>query len=190
VNAALETYQDQLLSIRQQVPGLVAGLSDEQFRWSPGPKRWSMAQCFDHLNVTARGTVASVDAAIQNARTRGLTGAGPFAHSVFERLFIRSMEPPPGFRFRAPKTLAPAPVPSQPMAEIVREFMSWQDQLSDRMRLADGIDLQRTRVQSPASPLIAWSLGGMFALTLAHERRHLWQAGQVRNALQAAGARL
>jgi len=187
VNAALETYQDQLLSIRQQVPGLVAGLSDAQFGWSPGPKRWSMAQCFDHLNVTARGTVAAVDRAIQNARSHGLSGPGPFAHSLFERLFIRSMEPPPGFRFRAPKPLAPAAAPSQPMADIVREFMGWQDQLSDRIRRSDGIDLQRTRVQSPASPLVAWSLGGMFALTLAHERRHLWQAGKVRSEMDASG---
>ena len=180
VNAAIETYQDQLLSIRQQVPGLVANLSEAQFAWSPTPKRWSMAQCFDHLNITARGSVAAIDKAIADAKRRGLTGSGPFTYSVFERLFIRSMEPPPGFRFRAPKVLAPAP--SKPMAAIVTEFMSWQDELGERIRLADGIDLRRTRARSPASPLVVWSLGGLLAITLAHERRHLWQARQVRNA--------
>ena len=33
----------------------------------------------------------------------------------------------------------------------------------------------------PAAPLLKWSLGTMFAITLAHERRHLWQARVVRN---------
>jgi len=29
--------------------------------------------------------------------------------------------------------------------------------------------------------MITWSLGTMFAVTLAHERRHIWQARRVRN---------
>jgi hypothetical protein len=33
---------------------LVATLSDEQFAWQPAPNAWSIAQCIDHLNVTAR----------------------------------------------------------------------------------------------------------------------------------------
>jgi hypothetical protein len=182
VNAALEGYQDQLLSIRQTVPGLVANLSDAQFAWSPGPKRWSMAQCFDHLNATARAFVPAIDKAMEDARARGLTGSGPFGYSLFERIFLRSTEPPPGMRFPAPRILAPAP-PGKPMAAVLSEFMEWQDRLDERIRLADGLDLRRARARSPAFPLFVWSLGALFAITLAHERRHIWQAGQVRNAL-------
>src|SRR5687768_8855802 len=103
MNAALERYQDQLLSIRQEVPGLVAHLSDAQFHWSPGPARWSMAQCFEHLNATARAFVPAIDRAMADARARGLTGSGPFVYSLFERLFLRSTEPPPRLRMRAPR---------------------------------------------------------------------------------------
>ena len=181
MNAAIEAYQDQLLSIRQQVPGLVANLSEEQFAWSPGPKRWSMAQCFDHLNATARAFVPAIDKAIEDARTRGLRGDGPFTYSLFERLFLRSTEPPPGLRFPAPRVLVPAS--DKPKAAILSEFMEWQDRLGERISLADGLDLRRARARSPAFPLFVWSLGSLFAITLAHERRHLWQAQQVRNAL-------
>ena len=52
--AEIETYQDQLLSITQDVPGLIGRLSDEQFNWRPAANRWSMAECFDHLNVSPR----------------------------------------------------------------------------------------------------------------------------------------
>ena len=181
MNAAIEGYLDQLLSIRQEVPGLVANLSEEQFGWTPGPKRWSMALCFDHLNATARAFVPAIDSAIKDARARGLTGPGPFRHPLFERLFLRSTEPPPGLRFPAPRVLAPAP--GKAMAEILSEFTDWQDRIDERIRLADGLDLRRARARSPAFPLFAWSLGSLFAITLAHERRHLWQARQIRNAL-------
>jgi DinB family protein len=181
VNAAIKGYQDQLLSIRQEAPGLVAHLSEEQFAWSPGPKRWSMALCFDHLNVTAREFVPAIDKAIGNARARGLVHPGPYEYSLFERLFLRSTEPPPGLRFPAPRVLRPAP--GKPMAAILSEFTEWQARLDERLRQADGLDLKRARARSPAFPLFAWSLGSLFAITLAHERRHLWQARQIRHSL-------
>jgi hypothetical protein len=186
VNAQLESFQDQLISIRQPVPGLVASLSDAQFRWSPDGKRWSMAHCFDHLNVTAREAVSNIDAALAKARARGLTAPGPFVYPLLERLFVSSMEPPVRLRMRAPKKLRPAP--DKPKADIVGEFMQWQDRLEERIRQADGIDLRRARSRSPASDLITWSLGTLFASTLAHERRHLWQARQVRLAIEELSA--
>jgi DinB family protein len=183
VNAAIEGYQDQLLSIRQDVPGLVANVSEEQFAWSPDPKRWSMAQCFDHLNAAARAFVPAIDAGIEDGRARGLTGSGPFGYSLFERLFLRLTEPPPGLRFPAPRVFLPAP--GKPMTVILSEFMDWQNRLDERLRQADGLDLRRARSRSPAFPLFAWSLGALFAITLSHERRHLWQARQMRAALDA-----
>ena len=186
MNAAIEGYQDQLLSIRQQVPGLVANSTEEQFGWLPGPKRWSMALCFDHLNAAARAFVPAIDKATEDARARGLTSSGPFGYSLVERLFLRSTEPPPGLRFPAPRVLAPAPGKS--MAEILSEFMEWQDRLGERIRLADGLDLRRARARSPAFPVLVWSLGSLFAITLAHERRHLWQARQIRAGLSTLGS--
>ena len=66
----LETYQDQLLSIKQDAEGLMSVLTDAQFNWRPAPGRWSIAECFDHLNTTARLFVPAIDAAIATARAR------------------------------------------------------------------------------------------------------------------------
>jgi hypothetical protein len=63
-------------------------------------------------------------------------------------------------------------------------FAQWQDRLEERVRAADGLDLRRARQRSPVFPLVKWSLGTMLALVLAHERRHIWQARQVRNERQ------
>ena len=49
----------------------------------------------------------------------------------------------------------------------------------DRLRQANGVDLAKARVQSPANRWVRLDLGAGFALMVAHERRHLWQAQQM-----------
>jgi hypothetical protein len=62
-----------------------------------------------------------------------------------------------------------------------------RDQLADRVRTADGLDLKRQRVISPVSRLLRLPLGAYFAFVIAHDRRHLWQARNVRAAPEFPG---
>lgn len=181
MNAELEGFLDQLLSIQQDVPGIVAGLSEARFNWRPAPNRWSIAECFDHLNLTARAFVPAIDAALRDARARKLDSPGPFSYSLFERMFRASNEPPVRVRFRAPKALTPTP--AKPLDAVLAEFMDWQRKIVEQVRSADGFHLARAQARSPVFAPLRWSLGSLFAITLAHERRHIWQARQVRNAL-------
>jgi hypothetical protein len=178
VNAELEGYSDQLLSVKQDATGLMSGLSEAQFNWQPGPGRWSMAGCFDHLNKSAAQLfIPSIDAAIADARSQGLKSNGPFVYSAFERWLVKTNDAPPKIRFKAPKPFQPPP--SKPIDVVREEFLRWQDELGKRLRDADGLDLRRARHKSPI-PLVKWSLGGFFQMMLAHERRHTFQARQVR----------
>ena len=63
MTAELEGYRDQLLSIQQDTSGIVANLSDGQFNWRPAANRWSIGECFDHLNATARAYMPAIDRA-------------------------------------------------------------------------------------------------------------------------------
>jgi hypothetical protein len=178
MNSEIEGYLYQLLSIKQDYPGIVARLSHEQFNWRPAPDKWSIAQCFDHLNLTAAKFVPAMDAAITRARQQGSLSQGPFAYPMLERWFVRSQEPPPRMRTRAFKRFIPAS--ERPASEVMPRFANWQEQIGEQIRNADGIDLARARHKSPVLPILTWRLGTMIALTLAHERRHIWQARQVR----------
>lgn len=184
MNAELENYQDQLLSITQGAPGIVRGLSPTQFNRRPAPDRWSVAESLDHLNLTARRFLPFFDQSIDAAAARGLTASGPFAYPLLERLFLVAMEPPPRVRVRAPSAFIPAR--NRAVDDVLREFTDWQDRLGERIRRADGLDLRRARLRSPFVPWVRYSLGIGFAVILAHERRHLWQARQVRNELDRA----
>ena len=69
--------------------------------------------------------------------------------------------------------------PPRKRADIEAAFRGYQVQFVDRLRQANGVDLAKARVRSPASMWIRITLGSAFALMAAHERRHLWQARQL-----------
>ena len=58
-------------------------------------------------------------------------------------------------------------------------FKAYQVQFVDRLRQANGLNLARAKVSAPTLRWLRFSLGSGFALMLAHERRHLWQARRV-----------
>jgi hypothetical protein len=56
-----------------------------------------------------------------------------------------------------------------------------QEQLSRQLEQASGLDLAYIKVPAPEAPPLRFNLKFTFAWIAAHERRHLWQARQVRN---------
>ena len=181
--ADLESFLDQILSIKQDAPGVADGLTDEAFNWRPAQDRWSIAECFEHLNMTAAAYLPRFDAVIAGARTAGWTSPGPFSYGFIERWAAKSMEPPAKRRLPAPAMLRAR----GPLARdaVMTRFMEMQDAIAERVRRADGVDLRRAKVKALFGPF--WfSLGQSIQLALAHERRHIWQARDVRNALERA----
>jgi hypothetical protein len=181
----LDNFRRELEQISADGDALVRELTDDNFNWQPAPTRWSIAQCIEHLNATARAYLPMLDEGIADAIRRGQYGQGPFRYSLLGRLMARSQEPPPRFKFKSPRTFPPPP--SRAKQETMAAFRAYQVQYVDRLRQANGLDLSRARARSPAA--YAWlriPLGSAFALITAHERRHLWQARRVLDALHSA----
>jgi hypothetical protein len=177
----LEEFRAGFEALSAEADALVAPLSDAQFTWTPAPDVWSVGQCIEHLNVTARAYLPALDEGIASAIRAGVYGNGPFTYNVLGRLMVRSMEPPPLWRFKVPAIFAP-PASADTLrtrAEIMAGFRGYQVQYIDRLRQANGVDLAKAKVASPANRLLHISLGSGFLLQIAHERRHLWQARQV-----------
>src|SRR3989442_4469217 len=181
MNAELAGYLQQIEAAKREAATFLAGMTDAQFNWRPSPERWSIGQCFDHLNVSVRTALPAFDRAIAAARVRGRLSPGPFRYGWFARWMVGSMEPPVKRRQGTFKILRPAV--EVPLAPTLAEFRSMRDQLAERARSADGLDLRRVRVVSPVFRLLRLPLGAYFAFVLAHDRRHLWQARNLGAAL-------
>ena len=174
---------DQIEASKAEGHAVVAGLSEDQLNWHPGAGSWSILDCLEHLNVGVTKTLPAFDRSIADGRAKGQTSHGPFRYSWFARMIAGSMEPPPKFRMRSPGLIRVAPGPRRRGSEVIPEFMRVRDLLADRVRQADGLDLVRVRLISPINRLLRVPLGTYFNFILAHDRRHLWQARNVRNRL-------
>lgn len=157
---------------------LLAGLSENQFHWSPVSSRWSIAQCLSHLVIVGGIYLPLLDEAIRVGRDENATGRGPFRYGFVERWFVHSTEPPPSLRLRTPESARPPD--DQPLDQVAADFQAMQGALRERILGAKGLDLARVRLDSPFSRSLRMGLGTTFQFLAAHERRHLWQARQVR----------
>ena len=106
----------------------------------------------------------------------------------FSRWMIGSMEPPPKRRM---KTFPIFEVPvggTHSVAVVLPEFEAVRDQLAERVRSADGLNLHGNRTVSPVTRLLRMPLGAYLQFVVTHDRRHLWQAHQVRTSPGFGGA--
>jgi len=179
-NPEIERLLFQVKVIVEELEGLVDGVSETQFHWSPQPGAWSIGQCIDHLNVALQQYLVILEPAIANTRKSGALSEGPFVYGFLSRMFLRMTLPPVKRRFSAPKVFVPGT--QKKMAMVLAEWKTLHERLSKTLESASGIDLKRVKVPSPASSLMKISLGMAFWILTAHEKRHLWQARNVRNA--------
>jgi hypothetical protein len=171
---AIDDYRRQFEQLSADADRLVTPLSDAQFTWRPAPDAWSVAECLEHLNVTARLYLPMLDEGVADAIRRGLYAEGPYRYNILGRLMVAVVEPPPRFRQKTPRAFHPES--NRTRHSIMAAFRAYQVQFIDRLRQANGLDLARARVSSPAARWLRIPLGSAFALMTAHERRHLWQA--------------
>jgi len=173
----IDDFRRQFEGLADTADALVAPLADEQFAWQPRAGAWSIAQCIDHLNATARFYLPRLDDGIGSAIRQGMYADGPFKYWWIARVFVSSLEPPPRPRVRTRAALEPPPIRRR--HDIMAAFRAYQVQYVDRLRQANGLDLARARVHSPVLKWVVMPLGTGFAAMAAHERRHLWQARRV-----------
>lgn len=174
----LRRIQDDLDTNERRVAALLSGLDDAAVNWRPDARSWSTAQCLDHLNVAARIYQAAMEPALEAARTKGRTRRGPIRPGWFERKFLASLEPPPKRKLPAPSKIVPAMRGNR--EELLEEFRRQHANLSELIRAHAGLDLGSIRFQNPFLPLLRFTVGTGLLVIPAHERRHLWQAEQLR----------
>jgi len=160
----------------EKAKSLTAGLSSAQMSWRSQPGKWSIAQNLDHLNLAARG-LGTIASSIAAARAKGITGNGPFRYGWLSSWIMKSQEPPPKRKYKTHKSNAPSP--DVDAAKALADYLCNAARLGELIQEADGLDLARAKTQF--GPLKRFPLGALLTHITTHDRRHLWQAEQVRN---------
>jgi hypothetical protein len=175
----LAELRSQFAAVKAEASELVDGLKESQFNWRPDPRRWSMAECLLHLNIVGDRYVRLLEKTLEDPGVRGRVGQGPFAHGVLGKWILTNTEPPPKRKLKAPRSFTPAY--GQPITAVLPTFRHVQEQLALLLEQANGLDLERIKIRALGLGPVRVNLYVAFAWIAAHERRHLWQARQVRN---------
>ncbi|HEX6309464.1 MAG TPA: DinB family protein [Longimicrobiales bacterium] len=174
----LASLLEQLAAVLLDAEELADSLTREQINWQPRPGRWSIAQCLDHLTRTASLYPEEIERMLRESRTRTAAGARPYREGWIARWVVAGMEPPPRVRIRTIRQVEP-PGDLDPRA-VLQDFTAAHRRLRELIIGADGVSLRHARMRSPFARAIRFTLGQVFAVIVAHARRHLWQARQVR----------
>ena len=158
----------------------VAGdLSEAQLNWKPSAEQWSIAQCLEHLTIATRQFDKYFTAALERARMKpAITIKPSYRPSFMGGWLAKQVAPEAARKLPAPKIFRP--VDSSGIQGSLENFLNQQVKFMDFVRRCDGVDYNKTRLRSPVTPLIRYSLADAFAITVLHGQRHLAQARRVR----------
>lgn len=180
----MEPQLEQLItSVEQQTERakqLAAAVSDRVFIERPDPAKWSMAEHLAHLVLVNRPYLGAMEAAVERGRARGLMGTGPFKGKWFAARFVRSMEPPPRWRFKTLKEMKPGPYLNT--ATVLADFEEVQKRFVTTAEAADGLHLGKVVFHSPFTRFLRFTLLQGFEMLETHNRRHMWHMDQIAGA--------
>ncbi len=95
---------------------------------------------------------------------------------------------PPRGRFKTPRLYLPPAGRARSVKQALDDFSALQDRFVAVVHSADGLDLARIKIASPVTRLLRISLGQWLRALSGHQRRHLWQAAQVKKHLEMGGS--
>jgi hypothetical protein len=182
----LEKIRQEAADNENRFAALAEALAEQEMAWRPEPGRWSIAEILIHLRLTNEACLPSLDHAIEDARRKKLLAEGPFRLGWMGRFFVWYVEPPPMIRLPAPAVLRP--LLEGPAGEALPRLLDSRRRVLARLEAASGLDLERARFVSPFASFVKMSLLAIFSVFTAHERRHLWQAENVRRRLSESPA--
>ena len=170
-------FVDEYEAAKRRVRDSYGRLSPEQIRQRTSDKSWCVAECLEHLVITARLYMAVLDNAIPESRVRSYIKRPPYKYGRLTQWFIRKAgEYPVKLKAKTPRKFNPGSY-SQ-LDDPIKAFCEKQDEMIKRVHESNGLDLGRLKSASPITPLIRFSIGQIFQLVLSHQNRHLWQADQ------------
>ena len=181
LSATFDSIQTATLAADKQATELLEGVSASQANWQPNEgQSWSICQCLDHLVRINSVYAAALQEAVNNCPPAYKQPTTNIVPGLFGAWFVQQMDLPVRMRLKAPSKAVPASKGNA--GELFEAFLKSQALIR---RVADGaraVDMNRLRFKNPFIGVIRFTVGTGLMIINAHDRRHLWQAEQVKKA--------
>ncbi|EMR01598.1 DinB family protein [Cesiribacter andamanensis] len=156
-------------------------LSQQQLNWKPDAQRWSIAQNLDHLMVINSSYFPILESLRQGTYKAPFSARIGFIVRLLGKTLLAAVQPGAGKKTKTFPIWEPSA--SELPADILERFARHQQELKQQISSSEAPLQQGAVISSPANRFIVYKLETAFDILIAHERRHLQQALQVRNEL-------
>jgi hypothetical protein len=181
VNTQLNEIAEQFRTISVQLQTIVSSVRIHELNLRPQHDQWSMAECIVHLSLFTQAFLPLIREACERARREAPTETGAYRMDPVGRLLTLVLEPPARLRTATSGRFLPTVV--EPLDQVITTFQKLQLELISVVEEAAGLNLNQTKVVSPVSNRVRYNLYSCFLVIASHQRRHLWQADEVRKTL-------
>lgn len=174
MNEQTERLRREFEEVVRRGKELAARVDDERLTRRPAERSWSVAECLEHLNVSAEQYIGRIRTALDAAERKPARGKERL--SLLGRIFVWFMEPPVRKRLPAPRGFRPAKGVPITRDVLMQRYDELHAHLLRLLEESESFDRARLKVASPASERFRLSVLDVFAILASHARRHLWQA--------------
>ncbi|UOQ78310.1 DinB family protein [Hymenobacter sp. 5516J-16] len=174
----LDSLAAELQRVRDITNRRFRPLTDDQLNRGPGPGKWSVGQCLEHLNIVGGLYLPVMSRKIKAAKERGSKPAELVVHGFFGQKMTEAMRVPATEKtMKTPQQYAPS---GSRLPRTVLEVFSRQlDELDSLIEQTRDINANAVRIPNPIIPLLLPRLTDALELLVEHMKRHILQAERV-----------
>lgn len=160
-------------------------LSEAQLNWKAHEKKWSIAECLQHLNIVSDYYQPLFAKKLSLAIEKGQAPAEYFTPGWMGNYSVKSVQLKEDNRLRnkmkSPKAYRPSSGNSllNGQAEL-KKYLDHQKIFIDFIAQAHKVNLNKVAVPIAIFKMISFRLGDMLRFIIYHNERHLVQAQKVR----------
>ncbi|NNF21352.1 MAG: hypothetical protein HKN67_05375 [Saprospiraceae bacterium] len=170
-------FHKTLVSQNQEISHVIESVSkqaQEILIKSPDPGKWSIMECFEHMNILYEVYINNIKEAIGNGKEKyGYTDH--FKPTLVGHYFFLSMAPneerKPRFKIKTFKRFEP----SGRNFDSIDKFRDYHREFSELIDWIPELNLDKIKVTSSIGNIIRFKLGDAFRIVTGHNQRHIIQ---------------
>lgn len=165
--------ENNLVRDKEEFIKIFSHLDESIFLRKPDEKRWSAAECIEHLNNGCKMYIPEIKKALENSKE---TNQDFIKISWLQKKMINLLEPP--YKFKMPTGGDFIPSKNLSKEKVINDYLSYQDDYIDLLKKYYDKDFNSVKFSSPAAKMLKFNCAFAILFNAAHQRRHIWQAEQ------------
>ena len=171
-------FKKETTANKKQIEKLLA-LTPQQLTWQSSLGKWSIMQCLEHMNRTTRHYLKHIN----TGQAKKTDTDNEFKPSLMGGFLAKSFaQIPPKRKFKTTKSFTPSN--NMNPQEVLKDFISLNEKMNQKVENLAGFDLSRNKIPSPAFSFLKFRFGDVVNMDAKHTARHLFQ---VENIIKADG---